>query len=67
MKRDTFDTPYEIDSSIVEEIFRLKVDKEKFKDKLKEIESIARRIGKPKEDPLNVFLEIRNKAAVQGF
>jgi len=44
----TFDTPDEIDLSIVEELFKLKVDKEKFKDKLKEIESIAKLIGKPK-------------------
>jgi len=55
----TFDTPDEIDLSIIEELFKLKVDKEKFKDKLKEIESIAKLIGKPKEDPLKVLMEIR--------
>ncbi|RLI80346.1 hypothetical protein DRP05_00780 [Archaeoglobales archaeon] len=55
----TLDTPDEIDPSIIEEIFKLKVDKEKFKEKLKEIEKIAKRIGKPKEDPLKVLMEIR--------
>ena len=48
----TLDTPDEIDASIVEEIFKLKVDKENFKEKLKEIEKIAMRTGIPKEDPL---------------
>jgi len=55
----TLDTPDEIDPSIVEEIFKLKVDREKFKKKLKEIEKIAKRFGKPKEDPLKVLMEIR--------
>ena len=55
----TLDTPDEIDPSIVEEIFKLKVDKEKFKEKLKEIEKVAKRMGKPKEDPLKVLMEIR--------
>jgi len=55
----TLDTPDEIDASIVEEIFKLKVDKEKFKEKLKEIEKIAKRIGKPKDDPLKVLMELR--------
>ena len=55
----TLDTPDEIDPSIIEEIFKLKVDKEKFKEKLKEIEKIAKRIGKPKEDPLKILMEIR--------
>ena len=55
----TLDTPDEIDPSIIEEIFKLKVDKKKFKEKLKEIEKIAKRIGKPKEHPLKVLMEIR--------
>ncbi|RLI79339.1 hypothetical protein DRP07_10235 [Archaeoglobales archaeon] len=55
----TLDTPGGIDPSIVEEIFKLKVDKEKFKERLKEIEKIAKRIRKPKEDPLKVLMEIR--------
>jgi len=55
----TLDTPDEIDAAIVEEIFKLKVDKEKFKEKLKEIEKIAKRIGIPKEDPLKVLMELR--------
>ena len=46
----TLDTPDEIDPSIVEEIFKLKVDEEKFREKLKEIEKVAKRMGKPKED-----------------
>ena len=55
----TLDTPDEIDASIVEEIFKLKVDKENFKEKLKEIEKIAMRAGISKEDPLKVLMELR--------
>ena len=55
----TLDTPDEIDPSIVEEIFKLKVDEEKFREKLKEIEKVAKRMGKPKEDPLKILMEIR--------
>ena len=53
------DAPDEIDPSIIEEVFKLKVGKGKFEDKLKEIEQIAKKIGKPKEDPLKVFEETR--------
>ncbi len=55
----TPDTPDEIDASIVEEIFKLKVDKENFKEELKEIEKIAMRTGIPKEDTLKVLMELR--------
>ncbi len=55
----TPDTPDEIDASIVEEIFKLKVDKENFKEKLKEIEKIAMRTGISKEDTLKVLMELR--------
>lgn len=55
----TLDTPDEIDPSIVEEIFKLKVDGEKFREKLKEIEKVAKRMGKPKEDPLKILIKLR--------
>ena len=55
----TLDTPDEIDPSIVEEIFKLKVDEEKFREKLKEIEKVAKRMGKPKEDPLKILIKLR--------
>jgi len=55
----TLDTPDEIDPSIVEEIFKLKVDEEKFREKLKEIEKVAKRMGKPKEDPLKILIKLK--------
>lgn len=54
----TLDVPDEI-NSLIEELFRQKVDEDRYKEKLDEIEKLAKQMGKPAEDPLKVLTEMR--------